>query len=178
MEVVVVTTSPTVTCHGRRSTSPRACDDNMFPCRNHSPRTPKSNAWPCFVSQTQGKEALFVTQGTTMARSSAVVLVVVAATLAWVACCAQASHGREGATTVPTIFIVPHSHDDTGWLRTVDEYHNEWVRYILDGVVHELSLNRNRTFVQVRSACVGAVVAHLRLTDHCTRTHCALLRSG
>lgn len=116
------------------------------------------------------------TQGTTMARASAVVLVVVVATLAWVACCAQASHGREGATTVPTIFIVPHSHDDTGWLRTVDEYHNEWVRYILDGVVHELSLNRNRTFVQVRSAYVGAFVAHLRLTDHCTHTrdvHCS-----
>ena len=50
---------------------------------------------------------------------------------------------------VPEIWIIPHSHDDTGWQRTVDQYHAEDVRYILTNTVRSLLRNRNRTFVEV-----------------------------
>lgn len=51
----------------------------------------------------------------------------------------------------PTIeaYLIPHSHDDPGWLRNVDEYHNEYVRYILDNTVDALLQNTSRKFIQV-----------------------------
>ena len=37
-----------------------------------------------------------------------------------------------------TVFVLPHSHDDTGWQRNVDQYYEEEVRYIYDTVVAAL----------------------------------------
>ncbi|CAD7086199.1 unnamed protein product [Hermetia illucens] len=65
--------------------------------------------------------------------------------------------------TVPgklNIHIVPHSHDDVGWLKTVDQYYygsqtktqRAGVQYILDSVVQELLRNPDRRFVYVESA--------------------------
>lgn len=51
-----------------------------------------------------------------------------------------------------TVFVLPHSHDDTGWQRTVDQYYNEQVRYIYDTVVEELSKNPKRKFIFVETA--------------------------
>ena len=51
-----------------------------------------------------------------------------------------------------TVFVVPHSHDDTGWQRTVDEYYEEQVRYIYDTVVAALMLNADRRFIFVETA--------------------------
>ena len=58
------------------------------------------------------------------------------------------------------VHLVPHSHDDTGWLKTVDQYYygsaNEiqdaGVGYIIDTVVTELSKNPERKFVFVEIA--------------------------
>lgn len=58
------------------------------------------------------------------------------------------------------VHLVPHSHDDVGWLKTVDQYYygskssNQYagVQYILDSVVDALLKNPDRKFIYVESA--------------------------
>ena len=58
------------------------------------------------------------------------------------------------------IHLVPHTHDDVGWLKTVDEYYygaNRTiqagaVQYILDTTIAELAQNPARTFIYVEMA--------------------------
>ena len=58
------------------------------------------------------------------------------------------------------IHFVPHTHDDVGWLKTVDQYYygaNEsiqvaGVQYILDSVIPELMLDPSRHFIYVEMA--------------------------
>ena len=58
------------------------------------------------------------------------------------------------------VHLVPHTHDDVGWLKTVDEYYygaNRTiqagsVQYILDTSVATLLKNPNRTFIYVEIA--------------------------
>eukprot|EP00035_Acanthoeca_spectabilis_P014256 m.271234 g.271234 ORF g.271234 m.271234 type:complete len:1102 (+) comp16089_c0_seq11:51-3356(+) len=51
-----------------------------------------------------------------------------------------------------TVILVPHSHDDTGWQRNVDQYYEEQVRYIYDSVVECLIRNPARKFIFVETA--------------------------
>ena len=56
------------------------------------------------------------------------------------------------------VHLVPHSHDDVGWLKTIDEcYYGDkmeiqraGVQYILDAIVKELALDVDKRFIQVR----------------------------
>jgi alpha-mannosidase len=58
------------------------------------------------------------------------------------------------------IHVIPHSHDDVGWLKTVDEYFYGYkndiqlagVQYTIEGVVTELLLDPRKTFVYVEMA--------------------------
>lgn len=58
------------------------------------------------------------------------------------------------------VHLVPHSHDDVGWLKTVDQYYygsktriqKAGVQYILDSVVQELLRDPNKRFIYVESA--------------------------
>jgi lysosomal alpha-mannosidase len=58
------------------------------------------------------------------------------------------------------VHLVPHTHDDVGWLKTVDQYYygdlNEiqhaGVQYILDSVIDALVKNPNRKFIYVEMA--------------------------
>jgi hypothetical protein len=45
------------------------------------------------------------------------------------------------------VHIIPHSHDDPGWIKTFDEYYNDQVSKILTNAVNNLIENKNRTFV-------------------------------
>jgi hypothetical protein len=59
-----------------------------------------------------------------------------------------------------TIHAVPHTHDDVGWLKTVDQYYlgannsiqHAAVQYILDTVVEELQKDPSRKFIYVEQA--------------------------
>ncbi|KAH8370017.1 hypothetical protein KR093_001891 [Drosophila rubida] len=58
------------------------------------------------------------------------------------------------------VHLVPHSHDDVGWLKTVDQYYygaknniqHAGVQYILDSVVQELLKDSSRRFIQVETS--------------------------
>ncbi|XP_058452839.1 lysosomal alpha-mannosidase-like isoform X1 [Malaya genurostris] len=58
------------------------------------------------------------------------------------------------------IHLVPHTHDDVGWLKTVDQYYygsrtliqKAGVQYILDSVIDSLLKDPSRRFVYVESA--------------------------
>jgi len=50
------------------------------------------------------------------------------------------------------VHLVPHSHDDTGWLITVDQYFVKEVYYTVDTVVDQLLRDENRKFMFVETA--------------------------
>ncbi|TRY79620.1 hypothetical protein TCAL_12196 [Tigriopus californicus] len=63
------------------------------------------------------------------------------------------------------VHLVPHSHDDVGWLKTVDQYFTgtnranwEWenqkpgVQYVIDSVVKELTFAPEKKYIQVETA--------------------------
>uniref|UniRef100_A0A3P8PCL8 Lysosomal alpha-mannosidase n=1 Tax=Astatotilapia calliptera TaxID=8154 RepID=A0A3P8PCL8_ASTCA len=58
------------------------------------------------------------------------------------------------------VHLVPHTHDDVGWLKTVDQYYygdrndiqHAGVQYILDSVVDQLLKNQDRRFIYVEMA--------------------------
>ena len=67
-----------------------------------------------------------------------------------------------GLSTAPniTVHLVPHTHDDTGWLKTVDQYHsgsNNTIQHanvgrLISSVISSLSRNPERTFVYAEIA--------------------------
>ncbi|XP_019849873.1 PREDICTED: lysosomal alpha-mannosidase-like, partial [Amphimedon queenslandica] len=69
-------------------------------------------------------------------------------------------YGRPFANDVLNVHLVPHTHDDVGWLKTVDEYYygandsiqHAAVKYILDSVMDELGKNEDRKFIYVEIA--------------------------
>lgn len=58
------------------------------------------------------------------------------------------------------VHLVPHTHDDVGWLKTLDQYYygsysniqNAGVQYIIDSVIQELLKDHNRRFIYVETA--------------------------
>ena len=65
----------------------------------------------------------------------------------------------DGKATVLNVHLIAHSHDDTGWLKTVDQYYlgsnrarfsgdqenqRVGVQYVLDSVIKELMFNPER----------------------------------
>lgn len=68
------------------------------------------------------------------------------------------SSGQNWGKTI--VHVIPHSHDDVGWLKTLDQYfwgiHDDIQRanvfLILDSVITELEQNPERKFTQVEMA--------------------------
>ena len=49
------------------------------------------------------------------------------------------------------VHLVPHTHDDTGWQITVDQYFYQDVYYVIDTVVSQLQKDPNRKFMYVET---------------------------
>ena len=72
--------------------------------------------------------------------------------------CGYASCHRTKAGVI-NVHLVPHTHDDVGWLKTVDQYYfgqkndiqRAGVQYILNTVVDELEKDPSRRFIYVES---------------------------
>lgn len=59
------------------------------------------------------------------------------------------------------VHLVPHTHDDVGWLKTVDQYYvgsnnsiqAACVQNVLDSLVPALLADKNRRFIYVEQVC-------------------------
>ena len=67
---------------------------------------------------------------------------------------------------VLNVHIVPHTHDDVGWRKTIDQYYtgqnnsiqHAGVRYILDSVVRSVAEDPERKFVYAEHGLLPALV--------------------
>ncbi|ESO12620.1 hypothetical protein HELRODRAFT_187930, partial [Helobdella robusta] len=57
-----------------------------------------------------------------------------------------------GQPDMINVHLVPHTHDDAGWLQTVDGYYYNTVQYILDTVNFELHADPTKKFIYVEMA--------------------------
>ena len=66
----------------------------------------------------------------------------------------------KGQANLLNVHLVPHTHDDVGWLKTVDQYYygsNKYittvgVQYILDSVIPQLVMDPSKRFIYVEIA--------------------------
>ncbi|XP_059158649.1 lysosomal alpha-mannosidase-like [Physella acuta] len=99
---------------------------------------------------------------------SSVVLLVLWCTCTRVDCvqtCGYQSCNAEKPGMI-NVHIVPHSHDDVGWLVTVDQYYYQSVQFILDSVLAELTLDPTKRFIVVEVAYFYRWVNELSLEQH------------
>jgi hypothetical protein len=60
--------------------------------------------------------------------------------------------GAQKVTCPVYVYLVPHTHDDVGWLLTIDGYYEQQVKNIFDTTVASLMQNPERKFIYVEQA--------------------------
>uniref|UniRef100_A0A0K0ELU2 Alpha-mannosidase n=1 Tax=Strongyloides stercoralis TaxID=6248 RepID=A0A0K0ELU2_STRER len=63
------------------------------------------------------------------------------------------------------VFLIPHSHDDPGWLKTFEKYYNDDVSKILYGMLEYLSKNNEMKFVYVEMSFFELFYSTLSLSN-------------
>ena len=71
--------------------------------------------------------------------------------------------------------LVPHTHDDTGWQVTVDQYFFDQVYYVVDTVVDQLVKDPKRHFIYVETVSADTSYCmhlHFLFCLGCIRVYC------
>ena len=84
---------------------------------------------------------------------------------------------EELSTGLPLkVIVIPHSHSDPGWHKTVDNYFEEQTKQTLDSMVRKLQLYPNMTFVWAESVFLSMWWTKLSLNEQLSVRH--LLQRG
>ena len=73
------------------------------------------------------------------------------------------------------VFVVPHTHDDVGWIITMENYYTAEVQYIIDTMIEQLEANPARRFIYVEVALSFVILptfAFVYFTLHSQRSSC------
>jgi len=61
----------------------------------------------------------------------------------------EPKRNADGALEFLEVFVLPHSHDDVGWIVTLEQYYSSEVQYIYDTVIQNLKNDATRKFIFV-----------------------------
>jgi hypothetical protein len=86
--------------------------------------------------------------------------------------------GGETTTTTLQIVVVPHSHVDPGWIKTMEQYYDTQVRYILNTVVTALDVDPRRTFIWAEVCFLEKWWSDSRTTDEHRQAFRRIVNTG
>jgi hypothetical protein len=66
----------------------------------------------------------------------------------------------DGVANFCRVIVMPHSHNDPGWLKTVEGYFATATKHILDNIVNKLTQHTNMTFIWSEVGHLSQFKAH------------------
>ena len=94
--------------------------------------------------------------------------------LVWAGPDTQSTRRGETGAAMLEVWLVPHTHADTGWELTMDQYYQQLVRPILTTTLHALSKDKSRRYVWAEIAYLSLWWAEQNTTTRSMVRHLAL----